>query len=495
MKQIEADVAVIAAGPAGLCAAVAAAEGGAEVVVFEKAATFGGTANMGMGPFGVESKLQKRTMIGITKEEVFRRFMDYVHWQADAQLVHNYIWKSGSTIDWLEEMGVEFAGAMKNFPASEATWHVVMPPSGKPGARCASAMNKVLYERAMELGVQFYFNTPAYEIIKDGDEVIGCRARSDEDGEEYEVMAGAVVIATGGFGSNPEMVKDYTDYTLAKEYEPGVDMIDFMIPGIVGDGIKMAWAAGAGRGRMEMERITHLPLPGSSAGEYPQGRLFIQGSILVVNKNGYRVCDESVMQNSSVAGNIIDYQPGKAIFSIISQNMVEHFRKQGLDFPTEVFHDDPTDGFEKTWEQVSEQFPGICYCADTPEELAEKIGIPVKNLVKTIDRYNQLCHENYDDDFGKANRYLRPLEGKLYAYRVICGAYGSLGGIKINHNFQVVTQDSEIIPGLYGAGSDVCDIYNGTYYFYLPGNTMGFAVNSGRIAGENACRYALGYDD
>lgn len=130
MEKIITDLAIVAAGPAGLCASVAAAEAGVQVAVFEKSSIAGGTANMGMGPFGVESRIQKRTMGTLRKEEAFRRFMDYVHWQSDANLVHDYIWNSGPTIDWLEDMGVRFAGAMKNFPASEATWHVVMPDDG-----------------------------------------------------------------------------------------------------------------------------------------------------------------------------------------------------------------------------------------------------------------------------------------------------------------------------------------------------------------------------
>ena len=135
MEKIITDLAIVAAGPAGLCASVAAAEAGVQVAVFEKSSIAGGTANMGMGPFGVESRIQKRTMGTLRKEEAFRRFMDYVHWQSDANLVHDYIWNSGPTIDWLEDMGVRFAGAMKNFPASEATWHVVMPDDGsRPGA-------------------------------------------------------------------------------------------------------------------------------------------------------------------------------------------------------------------------------------------------------------------------------------------------------------------------------------------------------------------------
>ena len=101
-----------------------------------------------------------------------------------------------------------------------------------------------------------------------------------------------------------------------------------------------------------------------------------------------------------------------------------------------------------------------------------------------------MCDENYDDDFGKNRNYLHPLTGKkFYALEFRCNAYGSLGGIKINHNYEVITDDYKVIPGLYAAGTDVCDIYNGTYYYYFPGNTMGFAVNSGRMAGENAADY------
>ena len=121
--------------------------------------------------------------------------------------------------------------------------------------------------------------------------------------------------------------------------------------------------------------------------------------------------------------------------------------------------------------------------------------MPVKNFVNTVKKYNQHCAENYDESFGKSRRYLIPLTGKLYAYRLNCGAYGSLGGIKINHNYEVITEDYEVIPGLYAAGTDVCDIYNGTYYYEFPGNTMGFAINSGRMAGENAARFALCMDE
>lgn len=486
MNVIETDVIVVAAGPAGLAAAVAAAEKGVAVTVFEKASVVGGAANMGMGPFGVESRVQKRMMINLRKEKVFREFMDYVHWQADARLVHDYIWKSGDTIDWLEDMGVRFAGALKNFPDSEPTWHVVLPEGGgKPGARCATTMNKIMYERALELGVEFYMETPAYELIKDGEEVVGVRARG-KDGEEIEAWAGAVIVATGGFGSDPAMIREHTGYTMGK------DLTTFMIPGIVGDGLKMAWAAGAGKSRMEMERIIAMTLPGAMLGERPQASLFNQGGAIAINKSGYRVCDESVMQNMAVAANIIDFQQDRALYRIADDAMVEHYRKNGLDFPSEVFQGDPTADFETLWEQYAKEFPGDAFAADTVEELAEAMGVDPANLRETVEQYNRFCDQNYDDDFGKDRNYLHALRGKrFYAMRYSNHAYGSLGGIKIDHKLRVLTEDYKVIPGLYGAGTDVCDIYNGTYNYYYPGNTMGFAINTGRMAGEYAAKYAL----
>ena len=473
MKTLETDVIVVAAGPSGLAACVSAAENGAQVICFEKGTAVGGTANMGMGPFGVESRVQKRMMINLKKEDVFREFMDYVHWQADAQLVHDYFWLSGNTIDWLEDMGVVFAGAMKNFPDSAPTWHVVMPEGGgKPGPRCASAMNKVMYERAMELGAEFYFETPVYELIKDG--------------EEIEAWAGAVIIATGGFGTNPEMIKELTDFTLEE------DLTTFMVPGVVGDGIKMAWAAGAGKSRMEMERIIGMPLPGAMVFQRPQSTIFNQGAAIAINKSGYRVCDESVMQNMSIGANIIGYQQGRELWRMLDDVAVEYYRSHELDFPSEVFQDDPTVDFEETWEKWSKEFPKDAFCADSVRELAEAMAVDPDNLVETVERYNKFCDQNFDDDFGKDRNYMHPLRGKkFYAMRYSQHAYGSLGGIKIDHKLRAITEDYQPIPGLYAVGVDACDIYNGTYDYYLPGNTMGFCVNTGRMAGKYAADYAM----
>ena len=490
MKKIETELAIVAAGPAGLCASVAAAESGVQVVVFEKASIPGGTANMGMGPFGVESRVQERAMNTLTKEEVFRRFMDYVHWQADANLVHDYIWKSGDTINWLEDMGVKFAGAEKNFPASEATWHVVQPDDGsRPGARAASTMNRVLYKRAQELGVKFYFSTPVYKLLAEGQKVTGLLARS-EDGEEYEVSAKAVIVATGGFGTSHEMVRQYTGYELEK------DMFDFMVPGIVGDGIRMAWEIGAGRGRMEMERLAGCPVPGASLGEHVQLFTFGNYGNLCINKSGYRICDESVLQNASIMGNIVDYQQDHTAYKIMSSGQLKYYKRTRVARDVAVFSADPFTNFDEEYSKLCQEYPDLCWEADSLEELADKLCVPADTLQETVDRYNRQCEQHYDDDFGKPRKYLIPVTGnKFYAVKYLPSAYGSLGGIKTNHKLEVLTPDYKVIEGFYAAGTDACDIYNGTYYFYLPGNTMGFAVNTGRMAGEYAADYIQSLED
>ena len=484
MKFIKTDIAVVAAGPAGLAAAAAALEGGADVCVFEKSNVSGGAANMGMGPFAVESHIQQRAMDPLTKEKAFEEYMEYNYWNVDAKIVRDYFFRSADTIEWLESMGVEFFGAMKNFPSSHQTWHVVKPEGGgMPGARCAGAMNKKIQEYCQEKGGHFYFETPVTDLIKTDGKITGLHAKA-ADGTEYEVEAKAVIVATGGFGTNPEMVKECTDYTLLK------DMFTFMVPGVVGDGIKMVWDVGGMHGRMMMEKIQGNTIPGAATGEYPGFLCFMQGSPIAVNKYGYRVCNEIVMQNPSLHANIIDMQQDRSVFKILDDKMIKLFAKKGLEFPSEVFPGDPTIDFDERWTDAAEKFPDCAFVADSIEELAEKMGMDPEILTETVDTYNDYCEQNYDEDFFKPRKYLKPLDGKkFYGYRFSVGAYGSLGGIKTNHRYEVLDKEGKVIPGLYGAGNDANEIYNGTYCYYFPGNTMGFAINSGRFAGENAAEY------
>ena len=101
-----------------------------------------------------------------------------------------------------------------------------------------------------------------------------------------------------------------------------------------------------------------------------------------------------------------------------------------------------------------------------------------------------MCDAGWDDLFEKDRRYLYPVrKGPFYALEFYAGAYGTLGGIKVNHKLEVETDDFQTIPGLYAVGTDACAIYGDCYPFTFAGNTMGFCLNSGRMAGENASEY------
>jgi len=479
MKIYDADVVVVAGGPAGLAAANAAAENGVKVVLLEKANVTGGAGNMGMGPFGVGTRLQRKRMVGLTTEEAFDKFMAYTHWRVDAGLVRDYIEKSASTIEWLQEMGVQFADVARYFPGSEATWHMVKPPSGNPGPRSASIMYKLMTQRAEELGVEILLETPAKKIIMENGRAAGVMA-VNKSGEEVKVTAKAVIIATGGFGDNPQMIREYLGY------EWGKDLFSFRIPGLVGDGIRMAWEVGAGSTDVNME----LTFGNPDMGETPISDLiFHQPSMLCLNLSGERFMNEDLLENVTWAGNAITRLQNHCAFAIFDSSVLKYYCKNGLDLESLVFGDLPMDQVEPELEKAAGKGSGNVVVADSLEDLAKKTGIPEDALREAVETYNRGC-QNKEDEFYKKSRHLRPLKGpKYFAGKLLPGGYGTLGGIKINRKTEVLTKDYKVIPGIYAAGTDACSIYADSYVFILPGNTMGFALNSGRIAGENAASY------
>ena len=472
------DVAVVAGGPAGLAAAISSAQSGAKVILLEKASTTGGAANMGMGPFAVESRLQKGRQIALTKDGAFKIFMDYTHWRVDARLVRAYIDKSADTIDWLEKMGVEFCEPSTYFPGGQYTWHIVKPAVGKPGPMAAATMTKIMTEKAREMGVQILLQTPAKKIIKHDGRVAGVLAE-EPSGEQIQVDAKAVVIATGGFGDNPEMIKKYTGY------EWGKDMFSFRIPGIAGEGIRMAWEAGAAQGEMNMELIYGIPELVD-----PVAMILFHQADLTVNIDGERFINEQILSNTTFTGNAIARQKNRCAFIILDSAIISHYENKGFDFPASLAPDLPAENLEGAVQRAIEGGNKHIYVADSLEELAAKTGIDPVGLKKGVEEYNECCERGHDPVFNKDRRYLRKIEGpKFYAARNLPGGYGSLGGIRINYRTEVLDKSGKKIDGLYAAGTDANSIYGDSYVFVLPGNTMGFALNSGRIAGENAADY------
>ncbi len=478
MADYETQVVVIAAGPSGLSAAVQAAEDGAEVIVLEKAAAVGGAANMGMGPLGIGTRYQKENMIDISVEKAFQMFMEYTHYNVDARLVKRYFEQSAETIEWLEDMGVEFEGAFRYFPKSEATWHIVKTDTGI-GPRAASFMNKALYARAQELGVKVLLEMPAKKIIMENGRVEGVLA-TDKEGKEIEIACKAAIICTGGAGANKQFILDETGY------KHGEDMYNFAIPGIMGDGLKMAWEAGADKLPVRIEQAASVvgieELPGSVSNIFGQPNL-------LVNKFGKRFMNEDDMQNATYLSNAVSHQKDRTGYSIVDSSIVRYYIKNGVDNVSLVRPDSDVSDFMEGVKLARENGNDALVVADTIEELAEKAGIDPENLIETVEDYNDYC-DSVDEEFFKPKKYLRPLtKAPFYCAKICPGGYGTVGGIRINENCEACGKDFEPIPGLYAAGADSCNIYDDSYMFLLPGNSMGYAVNTGRIAGMSAAEY------
>ena len=487
MKKMEADVVVIAAGASGITAAVAAAEKDAGVVVFEKGSTTGGAASMGMGFFAVESKHQRNALIDLTLEEAYRFFMDYTHWRVDGRLVRKWYEISANTVEWIEDMGVEFLGVYKYFKDSFQTWHVVKAfGSNKPAERAASVMFKAITDRAVELGVDIQFQTAVKKLLTDEKtgRVTGVLAE-DSEGNQIECECDAVIVATGGFGDNPKMIKEYLDYDWGK------DLFSFRIPGNVGDGLKMMWEIGGGHYPSNLEMTYNSP---GLTDIFKTLSETMRQPNLMVNAEGQRFMNEEIMNNTTFTGNAIKCQTGRKAFSIISDEILADYRKKGMDYVTHhhniktidkwdeelkaymsgekaeasglsLLHDEEDTGEKVLWE------------ADSLEDLCKQTGIDYKNFKATVDEYNSYANTK-DKQFDKNPRYMRPIKGKKFyaAVHRPCG-YGSLGCINVNDKLQVRTDENKTIPGLFAAGTDACNIFGDSYCFFMPGSTMSWAIN------------------
>lgn len=480
MRTIETDVVIVAGGPAGLATAIAAGEAGYKTVIIEKSGATGGAANMGMGPLGIDTKIQRANFNNISVKEALGLHMEYTHWRVDADLVQTYFNKSADTIEWLEDMGVEFAGSFRYFKESAATWHIVKPENGVIGPRAAGAMIKAMTERAKSQGCEILLETAGQSLITEDGKVCGVVA-VDKEGNGIEVRGKAVCVATGGFGNNKEMIKKEFGLNLGEDFFP------FMIPGITGDGLRMMWEVGADKFMPNIEAIYQIP---DNLNWFLLDAVLRQPNLLI-NQKGDRFMNEGMMGNTTFTGNAIAMQPGNYAYCIMDEGILKEYKKNGPDI-VDIVH--PADAFLAFDGQaalaVEQNYVGYIE-AETVEELAEKLGIDAEKLQETIDEYNEMCECGVDSKFHKQQEYLHPItgRGKYLVGKYYLAAYGTVGGVRINKYCEVLDKDQNVIEGLYSAGSDANTIYGDSYNFTLPGNTMGFAVNSGRMAGESIAAY------
>jgi len=474
-ERLSADLVTIGCGGAGLSAAVTVAEAGGRAVVLEKLGAVGGATNYAEGIFAVESSLQRSQGIHVSRDEVFKQHMEAGNWRANPKLVRAIMDKSASTVDWLRDMGVRFVGAMEYFPGGPKAWHVV--------EGIGASIVKALHKRATDLGVDIRLKTPATRLVMRKGEVVGVVAEG-EDGRRLEIASKAVLIADGGFANNKEMLAAYTT--------AGPNVIPFLETGKTGDGVRMAWKAGAAH-EGEDVLMRAQPVLRTVKSLTPIAAV-LSLPYLWINRRGERFCDEGIIEQWPFPGHALANQIDQLMFHVFDEETKRYVRDHGLDWGlgTMIPPGTTIPDIDARLQKVIDD--GEAFVAGSIEELAVQIGVDPAALKATVDDYNRCCDQKYDDVFIKNPKYLRPIRTpKFYAMRGYPSCMSTLGGIKINHKMEVINTRGDVIPGLFAAGNCAGGFYGGHYHLVTTGGASAFALNGGRLTGDSVVqRLGLG---
>lgn len=480
MNIIDTDIVVVGSGSTGMVSALTAIEGGARVILLEKMRSLGGVSNFAEGMFAVESELQRQQYVTYSRDDAFKTIMEYSHWRANPRLVRTFVNETASTITWLIHQGVEFAELATNVPGGPLVWHILKGPETERG----SMMMKTLATRAKEKGLDFRLETPVRRLLKEGNRITGVLAGEEE--REIQIRAKAVIIATGGYANHKEWIKKYTGFDLGVNLFP-VGNVEKM-----GEGIRMAWEAGAAEeGMGVLQLIRGGPVMGAGLSFIGPLEVASNQPTLRVTGDGERYCDESIVGNFAFDGNAMARWKGKSVFTLFDDSLVKYWMEEGTDMGTgRIFPPGRRIDVGKALRNAIETKAPDVYAASSVEELAMAMGTNPSVLKATVEEYNGFCAKGHDDLFAKNPKFLRPLKGPtFYALKNNLVFLGTLGGIKINHKMEVVDKNENPILGLYAGGMDAGGIYGDSYDVVTCGGTLAFGVNSGRIAAKNALKY------
>lgn len=477
---VEYDLVVVGGGASGKSAALIAARAGKNVVVLEKMPETGGLSMYAEGTAAFESSVQKE--LGTprlskyhfpTKEEGLEKLMGYSHQRANYDVVRAFVENAAETIDIYRDLGVVYKTcdiAAEDDPNELWTFHL---PEGL-GAHC----QEVLLDAIQKLDVDIFTETPAKELIVEGGRVVGVVAESE--GAPLRIGGKAVILATGGMGSNPDRIFKYSWFA------PAAYNMNTLTPlQNVGDGLDLALSAGA-----DPTVITTCPLLAAGGRDMTMDSQVGGAGVnpgVWVNKIGKRFAAESVAENIGDIGSYYGKQPGGIVWSILSQADIDRLVSEGSEIAIGEFvvYHKPMDRLPIELDAHLES--GLVKKADTLEELADMMDVPQDVFVETMRSYNEACEKGYDDAFMKKPQYLRAVDkAPFYAIPLATGTMGSAGGIKINGNMQVVDVDGNAIEGLYAVGLDATGLYGDSYNMEIPGCANGFAHTSGRIAARHA---------
>lgn len=444
------DVVVVGAGAAGLSAANTALEAGANVLLIEKAGVSGGsTVRSGGKILGAGTPWQTAQGFTDTPDMMYDYLMSFDRdGVMNADLVRTFCDASAENIQWLVDRGVQLQD-VEPIHSSLTPWRVHNvqggggQTSGHGGHFTAPLTN--LYE---EKGGKIVYNCTAKELIVSDGAVVGVKAAM-ADGSAVTINANSVILATGGYCHNEDMIAKYHDFLPTNAYST-VPMTN------TGDGLVMATAIGAKNYDAPGLQLVYV--------SYDCYCGINEESGLIVSEDGLRVVDEWTYQ-SHVAQALADADSacGFYITAVKDGMCVEPYPML-------------------QWGVTLEHVPH----AASIEELAGLIGVDANALTATVDRYNELCAKGADEDFNKPAEYMIPVEGDMYyAFRMTPGSSVTFGGLEIDTGAHVLDGNNQPIAGLYAAGEVA---FTGLFDAEYPccGMAIGSAVYYGRVAAQNA---------
>ena len=491
----DADVVVIGAGGAGMTAAMTAADAGQKVVILESQAMVGGNSARATGGMNAaktvyqdENEFDQAAGVEKTLATAAEKYADnetitalaktvseqWAAYQAnptgyfdsvelmeldtmvggkginDPELVKTLCEGTADAIDWLDEHGITLHNVSSFGGASVKRIHRPVNEEGKV-VSVGAYMIPLLQENCEKRGIDIVLNTTMDTILTDANGAAVGVSGTDKDGNTVVVNAKSVILATGGFGANLDMVT---------QYKP--ELAGFMTTnaaGAQGQGIEMATAIGAGTVDMDQIQI-HPTVEANTAALITEG-LRGDGAILV-NANGERFVDEVGTRDVVSAAEIA--QPGSYSWLIVDQAMVD---------ASSVIQGYIKKGYTKT---------GATY-----EELAKELDVDPAAFANTMETWNSYVEAKNDPDFGRTS-FANPLNnGPYYAIKVTAGVHHTMGGVTINSATEVLKEDGTVIPGLFAAGEVTGGVHGANR---LGGTAVADFVVFGRIAGESAANYA-----
>lgn len=492
--EVECDVLVVGAGHAGSFAAASAVENGAKTILIEK---FNHDMASGIRDTlaAVGSRQQVENQDNPDAREVMRYLIDWSQGYCDHRLAQTFVVNSGETMDWYaeraEEAGMKFLHEVDT-PKPDDNYKVLdVGHSIQYGDEYYEQLTMdILLKYAEGLGLETRYETTMVKLTRDGERVNGLIAQNAEGKYIRFHAAKGVILCTGGYSANEDMLKALQPWTLEQT------CINYSKAGSKGDGIKACLWAGAvmddTHSAMIFERGAIRP---DAAGRTDDGRLFWMGSqpFLKVNLEGQRFMNEYMPYDYVL--HAAASQSHHTYCTVWDSNYPDYCKQFETHGCSRLFPHENGAAPVFPMEYVMEMNQGLLdegfiVQADTIEELAQKLGIPADTFTKTVERYNELADKGVDEDFGKESYRLSRLDtAPFYGVRqaggyLIC----TMDGIRIDNSMRALNAEGKAIEGLYVCGDCSGSYFHGSYPNLLAGAAAGRSATFGRLAGKLAAQ-------